>query len=112
MSGNPRPAQRAPLLAWLSVVAALGLAWEAQSPKDDTMMKFSHATVWSVAIQLSTLAFAIASPASLLACLCAWKRRKEMNAFAYYHSFAVAIVFVIATLYLARFGVIGYRTWA
>jgi hypothetical protein len=101
-----------PLLAWLSVVAALALAQQAQNPTDDTVIRFSHATVWSVAIQLSTLAFALASTASLLACLRAWKRRKEMNAFAYYHSFAVAIVFVIATLYLARFGVIGYRTWA
>jgi CubicO group peptidase (beta-lactamase class C family) len=101
-----------PLLAWLSVVAALALAQQAQSPADDTVMRFSHATVWSVAIQLSTLAFAMASTASLLACLRAWKRRKEMNAVAYYHSFAVAIMFVIATLYLARFGVIGYRTWA
>ena len=101
-----------PLLAWLALVTALLLAREAQILHNDAVMRFGRATLWSVALWVSTWVFAIASPAALVACVRAWKRRKEMNAFAYYHSLAVTSLFVLATVYFAWFGVIGYRSWA
>jgi CubicO group peptidase (beta-lactamase class C family) len=96
-----------PLLAWLSL-AALLLDW--RLCENDFLMKIAHRTVWSMAVTATTSTFAVFSFASLWAAVRA--RRQKMNRWIYYHSLAVAVVFVIATLYLARFGVIGYRSWA
>jgi hypothetical protein len=101
-----------PLLAWLSGVIGLLLVPDLVIPQEDVVARFGHMTAWSVALAAASWALAVLSIASLLAALRAWKRRRAMNRFAYYHSLAVAIVLVVATAYLAWHGVIGYRSWA
>jgi CubicO group peptidase (beta-lactamase class C family) len=101
-----------PLLTWLAGVTGLLLSPGLLIPQEDGMARFGHMTAWSVALAASTWALALLSVASLAAALRAWKRRRGMNRFAYYHSLAVALVAVIATAYLAWHGVIGHRTWA
>jgi CubicO group peptidase (beta-lactamase class C family) len=101
-----------PLLAWLSGVAGLLLSPGLLIPQEDATPRFAHLTAWSVALAATTWAFALLSVASLVAALRAWKRRRAMNPFAYHHSLAVAVVLVIATVYLAWHGAIGYRSWA
>jgi hypothetical protein len=101
-----------PLVAWLALVLSLWLAREAQLPHNDAVLRFGRATSWSMALCLCTWAFALASPAALVAGVRAFRHRKDMGAFAYYHSLIVSMLFVLATLYFAWFGVIGYRSWA
>jgi hypothetical protein len=101
-----------PLLAWLSGVAGLLLAPGLLIPQEDALARFGHLTAWSVALTGVTWAIAFFSVASLVAALRAWKRRRAMNGFAYYHSLAVAVLLVITTAYLAWHGVIGFRSWA
>lgn len=100
-----------PLLAWLSGMAGVLLVPGLVIAQEDPKPRFGHMTVWSVALAAASWAFAVLSVASLLAALRAWKRRKTMNRFAYAHSLAVAVLFVVATAYFAWFGVIGYRSW-
>jgi hypothetical protein len=74
-------------------------------------LRFGHATGWSIGLAAATWAFAASSLASLLtAGCCAWKRRKEPHRLVHYHGLAVAILLVVATLYLAWHGMIGYRS--
>jgi CubicO group peptidase (beta-lactamase class C family) len=101
-----------PLLAWSSGLGAALLVPDLVIAHDNSAASFGRPTVWSVGLTLAILAFAVFSCASLLAALRAWRRRKTMNALAYYHSLAVAVAFVVATLYLGWYGVIGYRSWA
>jgi hypothetical protein len=101
-----------PLLAWLSGVAGLLLAPGLLIPQEDALARFGHLTAWSVALTGVTWAIAFFSVASLVAALRAWKHRRAMNGFAYYHSLAVAVLLVITTAYLAWHGVIGFRSWA
>ena len=48
----------------------------------------------------------------LVAALRAWEHRKTMNPFAYHHSLAVAVLFVVAAAYLTWWGIIPYLSWA
>jgi hypothetical protein len=101
-----------PLLAWLSGVAGLLLVPDLIIAQEDWKPRFGHLTVWSVALAAASWAFAVLSVASLVAALRAWTRRRAMNRFAYAHSLAVAVLFVVAAAYFAWHGVIGYRSWA
>jgi CubicO group peptidase (beta-lactamase class C family) len=101
-----------PLCAWLSLAAGMVLAPGVLFPQEDALVRFGRMTAWSVALEAASWAFAAFSVASLVAALRAWTRRKTMNAFAYHHSLAVAVLFVVAVAYLAWWGVIGYRGWA
>jgi hypothetical protein len=101
-----------PLCAWLSGVGGLLLVPNLLLPQEDVIRRFGRMTAWSVALAAASWAFAAFSVASLVAALRAWKRRKTMNPFAYHHSLAVAVLFVVAAAYFAWWGVIGYRGWA
>jgi hypothetical protein len=101
-----------PLCAWLAGAAGLLLVPDLLLPQEDAVGRFGRMTAWSVALAAASWAFAAFSVASLVAALRAWKRRKTMNPFAYHHSLAVAVLFVVAVAYLAWWGVIGYRGWA
>lgn len=96
-----------PLLAVLSLVA---VQWILIRCGDDTMTRLGHRTMWSMGLCAATWAFAAFSAASLWASLRA--DRRGMNRGAYAHSLCVSALFVITTLYLAYWGIIGIRTWA
>lgn len=76
---------------------------------DDIISRLGNLTVWSAGIFSATLAFAIASVASALA---SWSAtagpvRKSVRRF----SIIVTIALLVATVYLAYWGIIGLRTW-
>jgi len=106
-----RPAERAmrlwPLIAVLSLLAFVGLVILSGS---DGIARLGHMTIWSFGICLTTLIFAAASLASAVALWLA--RKKEIRRFVRWFSILVTSALLIATVYLAYWGVIGIRTWA
>ena len=110
-SRRRRPAERAmrlwPLLAVLSLVAFVAIFILCS---DDILNRLGNLTVWSVALCLTTLASALASVLSAIACVRAPVEgvRHRVRRF----SGIVTVALLIATAYLGYFGLIGLRTWA
>ncbi|HEY3988242.1 MAG TPA: serine hydrolase [Acidobacteriaceae bacterium] len=106
-----RPAERAirlwPLIALLSFAASLGLFILAS---DDPITRLGNFTGWSFGIYLGTLIFAAASLASVGALWLA--RRQQIRKGVRWFSIAVTLALLVATVYLAYWGVIGIRLWA
>jgi CubicO group peptidase (beta-lactamase class C family) len=112
---RPRPMLHVrvlPLCAWLSGVACLLLVPDLVLHQEDALRRFARVTAWSVTLTSVLWAFAAFSVASLVAALRAWKHRKTMHPFAYHHSLVVAVLFAVTVVYLACWGVLGYRSWA
>jgi len=106
-----RPAERSmrlwPLIAVLSLLAFVGLSIASNS---DVFARLGHMTIWSFGLFLTSLIFAGASLASVAAL---WlTRKKEIRKCVRWFSIAVTLALLIATVYLAYWGVIGIRTWA
>src|SRR5579859_770015 len=104
-----RPAERAmrlwPLIAALSLLAAYGLYMRAANAPS-----LGNLTIWSFGIFLTTLIFGVASTASVLVL---WLARKhEIRSSVRWFSIVVTSALLIATAYLAYWGVIGIRTWS
>ncbi len=103
-----RPQERAmrwwPLLAVLSLAGAVALV-AVSGP--DVITRMGELTVWSGGVFVCTILFAIASLASAVSVWRGQETRKWVKRF----SAAVALALVIATAYLAYWGVIGMRTW-
>jgi hypothetical protein len=106
-----RPAERSmrlwPLIAVLSLLAFVGLSIASNS---DVFARLGHMTIWSFGILLASLVFAGASLASAVALWLA--RKQEIRRFVRWFSIAVTSALLIATVYLAYWGVIGIRTWS
>jgi CubicO group peptidase (beta-lactamase class C family) len=104
-----RPAERAirflPLLAVLVLIAVVAVFMLCAS---DFIERLGHLTVWSGALYLLTLAFAIASVASAIA---GWKAPEAVRPVVHKFSIFVTIALLIATAYLWYWGIIGIRTW-
>lgn len=96
-----------PLVTELVLFATIGIF---MLIGDDAIMILGHRTGWSMAITACTWIFAASSAMGLWSALRA--KRQGMNRWAYFHSLGAAIVFAIVTLYLASWGVIGFRSWA
>ena len=103
-----RPQERAmrwwPLIAVLSVAGAVTLI-AVSGP--DIITRMGELTVWSGGVFVLTLMFAVAAVLSMVA---VW-RGQEARKWVKRYSAAVALALVIATAYLAYWGVIGLRTW-
>jgi hypothetical protein len=77
---------------------------------EDVNPHFGNLTVWSGGIWLGTVIFA---GASIAAAIALWRARKrQARKFVYRYAVAVTLALLIATAYLAYWGVIGIRTWA
>jgi CubicO group peptidase (beta-lactamase class C family) len=106
-----RPAERAirlfPLIAVVSLAASVAIFMLAGS---DLLNRLGNLTLWSFGLFLCTLLFAAASIAAAIALWLARKQpiRKGVRRF----SIAVTAALLIATAYLAYWGVIGIRFWA
>ncbi len=106
-----RPVERAirlwPLIAVASLAASVGIFVLAAS---DLLNRLGNLTIWSFGLFLCTLLFAAASLASAVALWLARTEpvRKSVRRF----SIAVTAALLIATAYLAWWGVIGIRLWA
>ncbi len=105
-----RRAERAvrlwPLLALLSLVAfAMCLILSS----NDMITRLGNLTVWSFGLFLSTILFAVSSLASAVAL---WRARNEaIRGYVRSHALMATAGLLIATAYLAWWGVIGFRTW-
>jgi CubicO group peptidase (beta-lactamase class C family) len=103
-----RPQERAmrwwPLIAVLSLACAVALV-AVSGP--DVITRMGELTVWSGGVFGLTLAFAVATVLCVVAVWRGQQARKWVKRF----SAAVALALVIATAYLAYWGVIGLRTW-
>ena len=106
-----RPAERGmriwPLLTVLSLVAFVGIIIVCS---DDLIERMGNLTAWSGAEFLVSLAFAVTALASTISL---WRSptegvRRGVRRF----SMMVTIALLIATAYLAYWGIIGLRTWA
>ncbi|MFZ0808371.1 MAG: serine hydrolase domain-containing protein [Candidatus Sulfotelmatobacter sp.] len=106
-----RPAERAmrlwPIIAVLSLVGFVVLF---MLSSDDLIGRLGNLTVWSFALFVSTLIFALAVLGSAAALVRAPEEgvRRGVRRF----SVVVTIALVIAGLYLGYWGIIGLRTWS
>ena len=106
-----RPAERAmriwPLIAVLSMATVVGIFIACG---DDLITRLGNRTPWSIGIFLATIAFAVASVASALASWSAPGAAVRLGVRRF--SIIVTTALLIATVYLAYWGIIGLRTWA
>jgi len=104
-----RPSERAvrwwPLMAVLSLLAIV-LVVIVSNP--DAITRMGNLTLWSGGVFVLTILFALTSLASAVAVL----RTQGVRKWVWRHSAAVALALLIATAYLAYWGVIGLRLWA
>ena len=106
-----RPAERPlrlwPLIAVLSLLASVGIF---ALSINDVIDRMGHLTIWSGAVWVTTLVFAVSSIASAFH---SWQSpaegvRRGVRKF----SILASLALLIATAYLAYWGIIGLRTWA
>ena len=102
---NERAVRWCPLMAVLSLVTVV-LVVIASNP--DPITRMGNLTIWSGAVFVLTILFASASVASAVAVL----RAQGVRKWVWRYSVAVALALLIATVYLAYWGVIGLRLWA
>ena len=105
-----RPAERSmrmwPLLAMLCLTAFVAIF---MGSSGDIIGHLGNVTLWSLAIFAATLLFAVTS---LIAAWAAWKGRAEgVRRGVRIYSMIVSAALVLATIYLAYWGIIGLRTW-
>jgi hypothetical protein len=95
-----------PLVAVLSLIAFVAIFILCA---DDIISRLGNLTAWSVAVFLLTIAFAVAALASALALL--WAPVEGVRGSVRTYSLLVISALLIATAYLAYWGIIGLRTW-
>jgi CubicO group peptidase (beta-lactamase class C family) len=96
-----------PLLATLSMVGALVLR---QFLGEDVIARLGQVTPWSVGLFGSSLAFAVFAVLGVAQAL--RFRNREIRRWVWWHSFVTSAVLTIVAMYLAYWGVIGWRAWA
>jgi len=106
-----RPAER-PLRLWplIAVVSLLAIVGIFAISINDLIQRMGNLTVWSAAVWVVTLVFAVSSVASAFY---SWQRpgedvRRGVRRF----SIIVSLALLVATIYLTYWGIIGLRTWA
>jgi hypothetical protein len=105
-----KPAERGmrlwPLIAVLSLLAIVGIFIATSS---DTIARLGNLTAWSLGLTLATWLYALAV---IMAVLALWRMRtKEIRRFVRCFSIAATTALAIAAIYLAYWGVIGFRSW-
>jgi CubicO group peptidase (beta-lactamase class C family) len=110
MKERRRPVERGmriwPLVAVLSLLAAVVIVILCSA---DFIARMGNMTGWSVAFFLATLLFAVATVLSAVALWRAPEQGVRLGVRRY--SALVTAALLIATLYLAYWGIIGLRTW-
>jgi CubicO group peptidase (beta-lactamase class C family) len=76
----------------------------------DMIQRFGKPTIWSIGFCVLTLGFALGSVAGLTLALRA--RGSNLRRPVYVHAVAVSLANTAVAVYLAYWGVIGYRSWA
>jgi len=105
LAGVPKRHVRVwPLLATLAVVAFAGVV---ALNMENVIEVLGHPTAWAWTITVATLVFPLSALIGLLA---AWRAR-EINLVTRWQALCASTVFVVVSLYLAWFGIVGWRTW-
>ena len=106
-----RPAERVlplwPVIAMLSFVALLAIF---HACREDMIERLGNFTIWSAAVWLASVLFAVASLASAWMALRA--RPQEVRQGVRIYSLIVAVALLVTTAFLTCWHVIGLRTWA
>ena len=108
-----RPAERGmriwPLMAVLSLITFVGVIVMCSDDPEHWIVRLGNLTGWSAAVFLATLAFAFASLGSAIALSRAPAEgvRRGVRRF----SMIITVALLIATAYLAYWGIIGVRFW-
>jgi CubicO group peptidase (beta-lactamase class C family) len=102
---NERAVRWWPLMAVVSLVTIVVVVIVSNP---DAITRFGNLTIWSGGVFILTILFAVTSVGSAVA---VW-RAKEVRKWVWRYSAAVALALLIATAYLAYWGVIGLRLWA
>lgn len=95
-----------PLLAVSSLIAAVVIVMLCAA---DFIARMGNMTGWSIAFFLATILFAVATLASAVALWRAPEQGVRLGVRRY--SAMVTAALLIATLYLAYWGIVGLRTW-
>lgn len=106
-----RPAERGmrvwPLIAVLSLIAIVVLFMAAS---EDIIARMGNLTAWSAAFFLTTLVYGLAS---LAAAISIWRAPKQdVRPGVHWFSWFVIPPLLIVAIYLAYWGMIGFRPWA
>jgi hypothetical protein len=110
MKERRRPVEREmriwPLVAVMSLLAAVVIVMLCSA---DFIARMGNMTGWSVAFFLATVLFAVAT---VLSAAALWRAPEQgVRLSVRRHSALVTAALLIATLYLAYWGIIGLRTW-
>jgi len=106
-----RPAEREVRL-WplVTVLSAVGFVIIVGLSGDELILRMGNLTQWSVGLFLATIIYAAASLGSAVG---VWRSfGKEVRDSVRTYSMVVTMALLIATAYLAYWGIIGLRTWA
>ena len=95
-----------PLLSTVLLIAFFVLF----AAKRDNMLTMGVPSLLTVSIMVSTIAFALAAPASLVVVY--RERSAAMNRMAYWHSVLVAAALAGVAAYMGYWGLIWLRLWA
>jgi len=95
-----------PLLSALCLIAAVIFI---VLTGEDAISRMGNPTVYSLGFMACTWALAVTTLLSLIAAGRA--ERSEMKAVVYWHSWACSVLFAVMTVYLAYWGMVGYRSW-
>ena len=96
-----------PALTFLGIALLLILS---TATGGNPMEMFGNLTVWSIGLFLLTLLFGLTSLAALVQSIRAW--RWEVSTPLRVYSLLVSLANMTVTLYLAYWGIIGFRIWA
>ncbi|MBS1805942.1 MAG: beta-lactamase family protein [Acidobacteria bacterium] len=105
-----RPAER-PMRLWplLAMLCLIGFVAIFAASSGDIIGRLGNVTLWSLGIFASTLLFSLTS---LIAAWTAWRARADgARRSVRIYSMIVSAALVLATIYLAYWGIIGLRTW-
>jgi len=106
LAGVPKRHVRVwPLLATLSVAAFVGVV---ALTMENAIEVLGQPTAWAWTLAVATIAFPLSALVGLVTAL----RAREVNVVVRWQALFASAVFVIVSLYLAWFGMVGWRSWA
>ena len=98
-----------PLMAVFSLIVFVGIILVCADDFEDWIVRFGNLTGWSAAVFVASLAFAIISLGSAIA---SWRAPPEgVRPGVRRFSMIFTVALLIATAYLAYWGIIGVRSW-
>ncbi len=94
-----------PIVTTLTLVAAFAVPVLGD---EDLLQRFGNATPWSIAFALLTALFGVLAVAGLVR---TWRAAPGVHRPSLWHARLAAAANAVAALYLASYGVLGWRTW-